>query len=337
MALGELKGIGRTMPNPYLLIRPLQRKEAVASSNIEGTHTSLSDLFLFEAGADEKGRPPDTREVHNYVRAMEHALSRLSEIPVCLRLMREAHEILLMDVQKHRGAVIVPGEFKSETNWIGGLTVQSARFVPPPPKEALESLKALEAFIHDEAALKMPPLLSSAMIHYQFETIHPFPDGNGRLGRLLIPLILCEKQVLTQPLLYMSAYFERHKDEYIDRLFAVSAKGDWLGWIEFFLKGVVEQCQDTVVRIQRVQDIHSDYKARLQQARSSGLALALADTVVSSPVISIPYAQRILGVTYRGAQINIEKLVSVGILREMPVDTRPKFYMADDILQAIHS
>ena len=181
MALGELKGIGRFMPNPYLLIRPLQKKEAVASSNIEGTFTNLSDLFLLEAGADEKGRPPDTREVMNYVRALEHAVARLTELPVCLRLMREIHEILLRGVRTQRGANITPGEFKTTQNWIGGPTIQSARFVPPPPLETVECLRELERFIHDDEALRLPPLIYSAMIHYQFETIHPFPDGNGRV------------------------------------------------------------------------------------------------------------------------------------------------------------
>ena len=166
----------------------------------------------------------------NYVRALEHAVARLAELPVCLRLMREIHEILLRGVRTQRGANITPGEFKTTQNWIGGPTIQSARFVPPPPLETVECLRELERFIHDDEALRLPPLIYSAMIHYQFETIHPFPDGNGRVGRLLILLILCEKQVLPQPLLYMSSFFEKNRGEYIDTLFSVSSMGNW-NWL----------------------------------------------------------------------------------------------------------
>jgi Fic family protein len=336
MALGELKGIGRFLPNPYLLIRPLQRKEAVASSNIEGTFTNLSDLFLLEAGADEKDRPPDTREVMNYVHALEHAVERLAELPVCLRLMREIHEILLRGVRTNRGANVTPGEFKTTQNWIGGATIQSARFVPPPPLETIECLRDFENFIHDEEALKLPSLIYSAMIHYQFETIHPFPDGNGRVGRLLIPLILCEKGILPQPLLYMSPFFERNRDEYIDNLFSVSSTGNSNRWFSYFLRGVIEQCHDTVTRIKDLQDLHSQYRQKLQQARASALLGRLADELIGQPFITVPMIQRRLGVTYRGAQLNVERLIQEGMLREMGIGERPRWYVAYEVFEIIH-
>ena len=312
MALGELKGIGRFMPKPYLLIRPLQKKEAVASSNIEGTFTNLSDLFLLEAGADEKDRPPDTREVMNYVRALEHSVTRLSELPVCLRLIREIHEILLRGVRTQRGANITPGEFKTTQNWIGGLTIQSARFVPPPPLQTIDCLDALERFIHDEEALRLPALIYSAMIHYQFETIHPFPDGNGRVGRLLIPLILCEKQILPQPWLYMSPFFERTRDEYIDRLFSVSKVGDWNGWFSYFLRGVVEQCQDTIARIRDLQDVHTRYRQKLQRARASALLGRLADELIGQPFITVPMISASIGGNLSGCSTQYRAIARGG-------------------------
>jgi Fic family protein len=337
MQLGELKGIGRTLPNPYLLVRPLQKREAVASSNIEGTVTSLSDLFLFDAGADEKGRAPDTREVHNYVRALERAIARLPQLPVCLRLMREAHGILLDGVQKHRGANIIPGEFRADQNWIGGRTVALARYVPPPPAELANALDAFEKFIQSDHATLMPPVILLALIHYQFEAIHPFPDGNGRLGRLLLPLMLCEKGVIPQPLLYMSSYFEKHRDEYIDTLFNVSKNGDWESWISFFLKGVIEQCKDTIVRVQRLQDLHAIYRERLQRARASALVVRLVDNILESPFVTIPRAQSILGVSYRGAKMNVQKLIDAQILSDLGMDTRPKWFYAREVYSIIHS
>ncbi len=336
MALGELKGIGRFMPNPYLLIRPLQKKEAVASSNIEGTFTNLTDLFLLEAGADEKDRPPDTREVMNYVHALEHAIERLADLPICLRLLKEIHEILLRGVRSNRGANIIPGEFKTDQNWIGSHEIKSARFVPPPPHETLQCLADFESFIHDDEALDLPPLIFAAMVHYQFETIHPFPDGNGRVGRLLIPLVLCEKKIMPQPLLYMSAYFERNRDEYIDTLFSVSQSGDWNAWFSFFLRGVIEQCQDTIGRIRDLQDLHARYRQQLQQVRASALLSRLADELIGHPFTTVPMMQRRLGVTYRGAQLNIERLMKENILQDMGISDRPRWYVAHEVFDIIH-
>jgi Fic family protein len=250
--------------------------------------------------------------------------------------MREIHEILLRGVRTNRGANVTPGEFKTTQNWIGGATIQGARFVPPPPLETIECLRDFENFIHDEEALKLPSLIYSAMIHYQFETIHPFPDGNGRVGRLLIPLILCEKGILPQPLLYMSPFFERNRDEYIDNLFSVSSTGNWNRWFSYFLRGVIEQCHDTVTRIKDLQDLHSQYRQKLQQARASALLGRLADELIGQPFITVPMIQRRLGVTYRGAQLNVERLIQEGMLREMGIGERPRWYVAYQVFEIIH-
>lgn len=336
--LGELSGVGRTLPNPYLLVRPFQRKEAVASSNIEGTVTSLSDLMLLEAGADERDRPPDTREVQNYVHALEHAIERLAQLPVCLRLIREIHTILLTGVRTHRGAEFSPGEFRADQNWIGGsLTqIERARFVPPPPNQVMPTLDALEKFIQSPPDPELPLLVRLALIHYQFETIHPFPDGNGRVGRLLIPLILCEQGGLSQPLLYMSTYFERNQDEYIDRLYEVSRSGDWLGWINFFLRGVSEQSIDTIVRARRLLDLQSAYHDRIPSNRASGNLHRLIDSVFEAPYFTIRAAGHHLNVTYAAARNNVEKLVAADILSEVQVRMRPKVFVAHEVFSIIH-
>lgn len=335
MALGELNGIGRTLVNPYLLIRPFQRREAIASSSIEGTVTSLSDLFLFEGGADERARPPDTREVFNYVRALELGIERMNEIPISLRLIREMHEMLLRGLRRHRGGTVPPGEFRKEQNWIGAQAIASARFIPPPPNHVMEELYTLEKFIHSPLNAQIPPLIESAMVHYQFETIHPFPDGNGRVGRLLIPLILHAKGALSQPLLYLSPYFERNYNDYVDKLYNVSKNGVWLEWIEFFLNAVVEQCRDTITRVQKLQDLHSKYRKKVQQVRASALQLQLVDMVFQMLVISVPMAQKSLGVTPRSAALNVQKLVEAEILVDMQLRSRPRFFMAHEVFQII--
>lgn len=334
--LGELRGIGRTLSNPYLLIRPFQHREAVASSIIEGTVTSLSDLLMLEAGADERERPPDTGEVLNYVRALEHSLGRLEDLPVCIRMLNEAHEILLTGVQRHRGAAITPGEFKKEQNWIGGDSLDAARFVPCPPQEVWPAMDQLEKYIQSDMEPMHPLLVRIALIHYQFETIHPYPDGNGRVGRLLIPLILAEAGSLPQPLLYLSPFFERRRDEYIDRLYEVSRSGAWYEWIYFFLTGVIEQCQDTIARIQQLQDLQSQYHSRLQQARYSASTLQLADYLFERPFISVPGAQKTLSIkTYRGTKHVIDKLLQERILVPFSSKMRPQIFYAPEILSII--
>ena len=230
LALGELKGVGQMLPNPHLLISPFLRREAVSSSRIEGTVTDLEQLLLFEAAASDGADLNDRQEVYNYVFALEYGLRRLRDLPVSLRLMKEVHEHLMRGV---RGEEKRPGEFRNRQNMIGlqGQTPQEARFVPPPVDEMRSCLRAMETYIGNPS--NIPTLIDLALIHYQFETIHPFLDGNGRLGRLLTSLLLSERRCLPQPLLYLSSYFERNKDAYMDSLLAVSQRGEWNRWIDF--------------------------------------------------------------------------------------------------------
>lgn len=337
-ALGELAGIGRTLPNPYLLIRPFVGREAVLSSRIEGTQASLSELFAYEVeqlplfGVGRASVRPDVLEVGNYVRALEYGLERLNSLPLSLRLIRELHERLMEGV---RGEHQTPGEFRRSPNWIGppGCTLDEATFVPPPVPEMNVALDEFEKFLH--APSRLPPLVEIALTHYQFEVIHPFLDGNGRIGRLFITLRLIEKGLLPQPLLYLSAYFEKHRQEYYDRLLAISQRGDWEGWITFFLRGVAEQARDAVVRSQRVQDLHQHYRAVFQVARSSALLLKLVDEVFERPFLTLTWIQKRLGITYRSAQLNVEKLIDEGILREVTGRRRGRLYVADRVLRTV--
>lgn len=330
--VGELAGLGRALDDPYMLIRPLQRKEAVASSSIEGTLTSLSDLMKLEAAADSARASDDAREVQNYVRALEHALERQDTLPISLRLIREVHAELLRDVSGQRGGTFPPGEFRRDQNRIGGSSLATARFIPPPLNELAQCLDAFEKYLHAPPE-SIPVVVDLALIHYQFEAIHPFPDGNGRVGRLLIPLILCARGSIPQPLLYLSPYFEKHRSEYVDRLLEVSRSGDWSGWIRFFLRALTEQAADTIEKVRSLQDIQAQYRARLQKARASALTLRLVDFLLSFPIVSIPNVQEALGITYRAAQQHVERLVKEGILVELENVGRPRLYGAHQIFE----
>jgi len=330
-SLGELAGIGGIMTNPYLLIRPLLRQEAVASSRIEGTITSVRQLALFESGMDVVDEAPDAREVHNYVRALEHGIARLRELPVCLRMMNEMHAILLENVADRRGARIRAGEVRSEQNWIGGSTrIRDARYVPPPPQEVMPALDSFEKYMQLPES-DLPLLIRLALLHYQFEAIHPYPDGNGRLGRLIIPLILCERKALPLPLLYLSSYFERHRDDYIDLMFDVSAHGLWERWIAFFLRGVEAECRSTVAKIRQLQDMRQDFIRRVQRARSSVLLAQLIDLFFEHPILFVPTIARQLDITYNAAKNNLKRLAEAGIVKEESFKGR-KYWIARDIL-----
>lgn len=331
-ALSELAGIGRTLPNPHLLIRPFIRKEAVLSSKIEGTRASLSDLLFFEAGNIQRENMSDVLEVANYVQALEHGLSRLQELPVCLRLIREIHEKLMKNV---RGAAQTPGEFRRSQNWIGppGCTLMEATYVPPPEYEMRIALDTFEKYLNTPS--KLPPLIRLALIHYQFEAIHPFLDGNGRIGRLLVPLLLCAEGLITRPLLYLSAYFERHRDEYYQYLLDVSRKGLWTQWISFFLQAVATQATDAIHRSDELLKLWQAYRERLQAARASALLLQLVDDLFADPAISNPGASKRLNITPRSAQQNINKLIEAGILKEATGRRRNRVYIAPDIIHII--
>ena len=329
-SLSRLAGAGSTLPNPYLLITPFTRREAVLSSRIEGTQASLSDLLSYEAAGLVDPDRADVREVANYVLALEYGLRRIKEFPLSLRLVRELHERLMQDV---RGQSQNKGEFRRHQNWIGspGSTIDRARYIPPPPNELPPVLDALEKYLH--ASSRLPALVRTALIHYQFEAAHPFLDGNGRLGRLLITLMLISEGLLPQPLLYLSAYFERNRDQYYQTLLEVSQKNRWERWLEFFLAGVESQSKDALTRAMRLQALASQYRDRLQQNRSSGILLRLADHLFHSPAVTVKAVATVLNITQVAAQRNIDKLQRVGILKEITERRRGRIYLAVEIVR----
>lgn len=332
-ALGELAGLGRSLPNPHLLIRPFVRREAVLSSRIEGTQASLSDLYAYEAVQLETLEvPSDVREVYNYVRALEHGLERLQTFLLSLRLIREIHAHLMEGV---RGEHQTPGEFRRSQNWIGppGCTLNDAPFVPPPVPDMHEALDAFEKYLHESSSL--PPLVRMGLIHYQFEAIHPFLDGNGRIGRLLITLLLCAWDLLPEPLLYLSAYFEAHRQDYYDLLLAVSQRGAWEEWLAFFLDGVAVQARDAVVRTQLLQDLQDRYRQQFQTARAAARLLQVIDSLFAQPVVTVPQVADAVDVTFPAAQRYVNQLEEVGILREITGQARNRVYRADEVLRVI--
>lgn len=332
-AVGELKGIGRSVPNPLLLVRPLQRREAVSSSSMEGTYTTLSDLFLFEAGASEASTRGDNREVLNYVRALEGAIDDLGTLPISTRLIRNAHRVLLTNVARNRGASIDAGELKRDQNWIGGGgRIESARFIPAPPVETPDALDALMGFVNCEE--RPSPLIDAALAHYQFEAIHPFADGNGRVGRMLITLMLIDNGTLPQPLLYMSPYLERHRDRYIDLMYAVSQRGAWEEWIAFFLEAVAASAAETITVIERLQDLQREYRERFQTARRSALMLRIIDLAFERPVRSVTDFAEALGASYAGAANNLHELIAQGVAEEVS-GTYPKLIRFPDVVTAL--
>lgn len=330
-ALGRLAGTAHNVPNPHLLIRPFIRREAVLSSRIEGTLTTLAQLLESEASRKPHTAQGDLREVMNYVHALEFALKQTA-LPISLRLIRETHERLMHGV---RGRDRTPGEFRRHQNYLGppGCALRDARFVPPPPPEMEQALHSLEKFLHDPNDL--PSLVRLGLIHYQFETIHPFGDGNGRIGRLLISLLLCVERLLPSPLLYLSAYFDREREAYYEHLLHVSTVGAWNEWIIFFLNGVREQAEDAVLRSSRLLKLRDGFHSDCQTARSSALLHKLVDRLFGQPFITIADAAKLLGVTHRAAQLNIEKLVTRGILKEVTGKQRNRLYLAAEVLRAV--
>jgi Fic family protein len=332
-ALGELAGLGRTMANPNLLIRPFIGREAVLSSRIEGTQADLLDLFTYTAERPPKtegARHADVREVYNYVRAMEYGLKRLEVLPVSLRLIRELHEHLMKGV---RGSQATPGEFRRSQNWIGppGCTLNESRFVPPPVDDMLAALDAFEKYLHERNSY--PPLVRLALIHHQFESIHPFLDGNGRIGRLLISLLLAHWGLLPHPLLYLSAFFERNRDAYYDLLLAVSQKGAWNEWISFFLQGVAEQSIDAVKRTKRLQDLQVRWRETMQQARGSALLLGVVDHLFVQPIVTAARIRDKFKVTHPTALSVLRRLAREGIVKESKEKGRNHWFVSDQILK----
>jgi Fic family protein len=330
LAVGTLSGLGETLPNPHLLIYPFIRREAVLSSRIEGTQSSLSDLLLFEATQVEKRR--DVREVQNYVRAMEYGLKRLVELPLGLRFIRELHSVLMEGV---RGGQATPGEFRQSQNWIGsaGATLNEATFKPPPVPEMQECLSELEKFLHSDT--RLPPIIQAAMVHYQFEAIHPFLDGNGRIGRLLVTLLLCQKNVLSKPLLYLSAFFEKHRAQYYELLLNISRSGQWRKWIEFFLQAVTEQSDDAVSRSHHLLELLRNYSQLAREKHLPPTAGQLVELIFMKPVLNAKTAQELLKVSYPSAQYALISRENAGMLIEITGRKRAKAYAAKEILQAL--
>ena len=318
------------MQNPHLLISPMMRREALLSSRIEGTIASLSDVLSHEA--IRKRRPnDDVEEVINYVDALDLGISLLEEMPISYRLVNEVHRVLLSGV---RGQEKRPGEFRTLQVWIGapGSSIRNARFVPPPPDMLRDLFQDWERFAN--ADLEMPPLVKCAMMHYQFEAIHPYRDGNGRIGRLLITLFLKESGILSNPLLYLSAYFERERQRYYDELLSVSATGDWEQWLEYFLKGVWKESLDVVARIRRLRDLQERYRAELLERRAPASESRLVDELFANPFMTIKRASEILEMSLPGARRVVSKLASYGIVK-IRDDRRPRQYVAEEILEIL--
>ncbi|MGE0445575.1 MAG: Fic family protein [Vicinamibacterales bacterium] len=333
-ALGRLAGSAGRLVNPYLIGQPLLRREAILSSRIEGTFTTPEQLVLLEAGvtppAQDARASEDTREVLNYVHAMERGLELLRTIPVSLRLLREVHGVLLDGV---RGGEDQPGQFRTVQNYIGSgqASIAEARFVPPPVAEMQEALAAWERDLHREPD-PLPLLVRLAVAHYQFEAIHPFRDGNGRVGRLLIPLLLCAHQRLSDPLLYMSAYFDRHRERYMDLLLRVSTHGAWREWVGFFLQGVAECALDGQRLTDGLLALRERYHEMIRSARSSALSGKLIDDLFRVPSITIGRAAELLEVTPAAASYNLRKLVDLRIVAEVTGRTRGQVFVAREIL-----
>jgi Fic family protein len=335
-AIGRLAGVGAGHLggiNPHLLIRPFLRREAVLSSRIEGTQATLSDLLLFEQVETAEQDAPDVREVSNYVRALEYGLESLHNRPLGLPVIRELHHLLMTGV---RGGDKTPGAFRDVQVFIGASArIEDARFVPPPPFHVQTAMEDLERYLQSPGDL--PPLVRIALVHYQFEAVHPFQDGNGRIGRLLVSLMLCADRLLPLPLLYLSAFFERRRDEYYRRLLEVSTRGAWADWVAFFLRGVASEATDAVARAERLIALRAEYSARLQTARSSALTLKLVDSLFGDPAVTMPGAARLLQVTARSAQAAIDRLVRQGILREVTGRRRNRVWIAADVLNTLEA
>lgn len=328
--IGRLAGEGRRLPNPHLLMRPFIAREAVLSSRIEGTQATLGEILAAEAGAVIERSPDDLREVGNYVVALEEGIKRLKTLPLSLRLVRELHKKLMTGV---RGNMATPGEFRRTQNWIGapGSKIENATYIPPPPQEMAAALDAWEKFMHIRT---MPPLVQIALGHYQFEAIHPFLDGNGRVGRLLITLFLVERKILPSPLLYLSAFFEATRRDYYDRLRGVTEEGRWGDWVEYFLNGVARQSEDAISRAERVNTLLVKWRKHIIGAPSK-VPAQLIDLLAENPFCTIKGVARRLRVAFTTAQRAVEKLERAKILARTSEARRDRIYCARAILDIL--
>ena len=329
-SLGRLDGLASILPNLPLFIYAYVRKEAVLSSQIEGTQSSLSDLLLFEN--DEAPGVPlnDVQEVSNYVAALNHGLDRLrGGFPLSLRLIREIHEVLL---SKGRGSDKQPGEFRQSQNWIGGTRPGTAAFVPPPPELVPDCMSALELFLHDERA-DLPVLIKAGLVHVQFETIHPFLDGNGRLGRLLITFLLCAAGVLREPILYLSLYFKQHRPAYYDLLDRVRAKGEWETWLDFFLTGVRDTAEQAATAARGILAVFEDHRRKIEAlGRPAASVLRVFEHMQRNPIVSIPAAAQTIGISAPTVAKSLEHMQRLGMLREITGRQRRRLFVYDAYL-----
>jgi Fic family protein len=330
-ALGRLDGATDALPNPDLFVYMYVRKEAVLSSQIEGTQASLIDVLEFESRAVEPENPQDVAEVVNYIAAINHGLEMLEQLPVSMRLIREIHRELLQGV---RGAERDPGEFRRSQNWIGasGCTLAEAIYVPPPPHEMQEALSNLERFLHDPSP--MPTLLKIGLAHAQFETIHPFLDGNGRTGRLLITFLLCEQNILKHPLLYISYYFKKNRTKYYERLQAVRDEGAWESWLKFFLRGVYEVAQEATINARKIVMMKESHRQLLlnKMGRRSGNAITLIEKLYFRPIVTIDNVSEIVGISYANANSLVKELCDLQLLIEMTGQRRNRLFSYDPYL-----
>lgn len=327
--LGVLQGVGRQIRNPELLTVPYMSREAVLSSRIEGTQTTMSDVYAADLDQQELVNAPDVREVRNYRAA--HVMGLRSPLPLSLRLIRGLHRQLMAGARGHERH---PGEFRTYQNFIGAPNGADATFVPPPVPQMRDLLEDLEDFLDEEA---LRPLVQAAVIHYQFEAIHPFGDGNGRLGRLLIPIFLRERDLLPQPLLYLSAYFERSRSDYYEKLLRVSTHGDWNGWVAYFLAGVSAQAQEAIDLADRLLGLYDRYRELLQAEHATANALFLIDALFENPLMYTSRAEAVLGVSAPTARATIRTLEDKGILREITNRRWRKIYQADEIYELLRS
>jgi Fic family protein len=334
LAVGRLDSVSMLLPDPQLFLYAYVRREAVLSSQIEGTQSSLSDLLLFELEEAPGALFDDVVEVSNYIAALEHGVDRLREgFPLCNRLLREMHARLM---SRGRGSDKEPGEFRRSQNWIGGTRPGNARFVPPPPHDVEPCMAALEAFLHDEAA-DMPLLLKAALAHVQFETIHPFLDGNGRLGRLLIALLLHQGGLLSQPLLYLSLYLKRHRAVYYELLDRVRSSGDWEAWVDFFLEGVEQTALGAVQTARRLVELFEADSRRMQESgRGAANALRVLAALRHRPMLSLKQLCLTSPMTFPTASKVMQHLVTAGIARELTGQRRNRIYVYDAYLAILN-
>jgi Fic family protein len=330
--LGRLTSATREMPNPALFISPYLRKEAVLSSRIEGTQVSISDLLLFEADPKIQEETKDIKEVINYISALTWALENLPALPLSLKFIRRLHELLLTGV---RGKDKRPGEFRNSQNWIGekNCPIESATFVPPPLPEMRNSLDNWEKYIHLDD--QIPALIKSAVLHYQFEAIHPFSDGNGRIGRILIIVYLIQRERLLQPNLYLSCYFEETREEYYSRLLEVSTKGLWEDWIKYFLRGIITQSKESLELAFEIIKLRESYNKRIGTQRVPVITVRLVELLFNKPYITIKNASKMLGADYQTINRAVKYLEKIGILSKFSEWRRNTIYQADELIKLI--